>query len=83
MGIDNLDDSLLYFNKAVEKEPHNTTFLMNRAQCYFYLGEKDKCAQELELALQYEQAENPKILYKLGLAYYSIENFKKAIKTLK
>lgn len=31
MGIFNLDDSLLYFNKAVEKEPHNPEFLMNRA----------------------------------------------------
>jgi len=54
MGISNLDDGLLYFNKAVDKDPKNPSFLMNRAQCYFYLGEKDKCVQDLELALSHE-----------------------------
>jgi tetratricopeptide (TPR) repeat protein len=84
MGIQDYEKALSFFNKALTQKANSVDFLVNRSQCYFYLNQKEKSITDLESATQFEtKGDNPKVLYKLGLAYYSTDNFKRAIRTLK
>ena len=55
---------------------------MNRAECNFDLGKFQISIDDLLKALELSPTD-PKILYKLGLSYYHLPNFKRCIKTLK
>lgn len=55
---------------------------MNRAQCYYDLGQYVESITDLTDALKVNE-NDPQVLYKLGLAYYAFEKYKKCIKTLK
>jgi tetratricopeptide (TPR) repeat protein len=69
-------------DEAIERDPNNVQFLMNRAQCHFELKNFTESIQDLERALSIDE-HDPKVLYKLGLSYYAYEKFKRCIKTLK
>ena len=55
---------------------------MNRAQCYYDLKLFTESIRDLTAALQINEAD-PQVLYRLGLAFYAFEKYKKCIKTLK
>jgi tetratricopeptide (TPR) repeat protein len=76
------DQALSFFHQAIEKDPRNTHFLMNRAQCYYDLKQFTDAVKDLSTALQVNDSD-PQILYRLGLSYYAFEKYKKCIKTLK
>ena len=69
-------------DEAIENEPENVQFLMNRAQCYFELQHFTESIQDLERALEVDE-NDPKVLYKLGLSYYAFDKYKRCIKKLK
>ena len=57
---------------------------MNRSQCYFTQGKYQLAIEDLEFGLTVESEENnPQVLYRLGLAYYSFEKNKRCIRILK
>ncbi len=37
-AMEKFDQAVSYFNLALEKDPENILFLMNRSQCFFDLG---------------------------------------------
>jgi tetratricopeptide (TPR) repeat protein len=70
---------LSYFEDALEKDENSVKFLMNRSQCYFELGNRGNSISDLEKALEVGDVDNPLVLYKLGLAYFSNNKFKRSI----
>lgn len=76
------DDALKFMNEAIEKDPQNVEFLMNRAQWYFELENYTDSIEDLERCLGIDEFDT-QVLYKLGLSYYAFEKYKKSIKTLK
>lgn len=55
---------------------------MNRAQCYYDLGQYTESITDLKTALNVDE-NDPQVLYKLGLSFYAFNKYKKCIKTLK
>jgi tetratricopeptide (TPR) repeat protein len=76
------DQALRYMDEAIENDPENIQFLMNRAQCYFELQHYTESIGDLERALDLDE-NDPKVLYKLGLSYYAFGKYKRSIKKLK
>lgn len=76
------EEAITYFNQAITKDAENIHFLMNRAQCLYDMTQFTDAIEDLEQALKLAP-EDPKVLYKLGLAYYAYEKYKRAIKMLK
>ena len=84
LALHDYDQALTYFDMAVDKDQSNPNFKVNRAQCHFMMGDLEKSIEDLEAANEDAGEEpNPSILYKLGLAYFSDEKYKRAIRTLK
>ena len=50
-------------DKAIEKDPENVEFLMNRAQCYFEMGKPKMSIEDLEQAVECDKTDNPLVLY--------------------
>lgn len=59
MGIQDYEEALTYFNKALAQNPRQVEFLINRSQCFFYLKQTDKSISDLEAALECEKEDNP------------------------
>lgn len=55
---------------------------MHRSNCFYVLESYEEAIADLDLALSISP-KDPQILYKLGLAYYKLPNYKRCIKTLK
>ena len=50
-ALKDYDQALNYFNQAIDRDNQNTSFLMNRAQCYYDLGQYTDSINDLLLAL--------------------------------
>jgi lipoprotein NlpI len=64
-----------HYDNAIEADMKNTSFLMNRAQCFYDQTMFDLSIEDLTKADQYKP-NDPLILYKLGLSEYASENYK-------
>ena len=51
-----------HYDKAIEAEPKNTNFLMNRAQCFYDQRMFDSSIEDLAMAVEH-QPNDPVILY--------------------
>lgn len=71
-----------HYDKAIEAEPKNTNFLMNRAQCFYDQRMFGTSIEDLAKAVEH-QPNDPVILYQLGLSQYASEDYKECVKTLK
>ena len=85
LALKDFERALANMDKAIEKDPENVEFLMNRAQCYFEMGKPKLSIEDLEQAVECDRSDNPLVLYRLGLAYYSVGKvyYRKCIRTLK
>jgi len=74
-----------YYNQAIAKDSKNIEFLMHRAQSFFDQSKRlqvknfQPAIEDLQNGLDHSN-NNPLLLYKLGLAYYADEQYKRAIK---
>ena len=50
-ALKDTEQAIMYMNMAIEKDPQNTNFLMNRAQCYFDQQYFTEAITDLETAL--------------------------------
>mmetsp|Transcript_33519 Transcript_33519/g.24582 ORF Transcript_33519/g.24582 Transcript_33519/m.24582 type:complete len:218 (-) Transcript_33519:73-726(-) len=76
------DQSLTLLNRAVFMFPDNKKFLLDRSTVFFVQHHYKDSITDLEAALQISP-KDPQVLYKLGLSYYRLPNFKRCIKILK
>lgn len=51
-ALKDYEEALMKFNTAIEKDPHNTSFLMNRAQCFYDQGNFTESIEDLLRALK-------------------------------
>jgi tetratricopeptide (TPR) repeat protein len=66
-------------NTAISNDPNCVSFLMNRAQCHYELKQFNEAIEDLESALKINQTD-PQVHYKLGLAYFAFEKYRRSIK---
>ena len=59
-----------HYDKAIDHCPTNIDFLTHRAQCYYDQGMYDLSIKDLLKGLE-EEAEDPQLLYRIGLSYYA------------
>lgn len=81
-----------YYDSAIEGDPTNTDFLLNRAQCNYDTNQYEKTLADLQIGNQINPTDS-RIHYRIGLAHYKngdlkhgedrYKEFKKAIKILK
>lgn len=57
-------------------------FLVNRALCYYDMGEFEAAICDLREALAQDDCD-PGVLYRLGLTYFAFKKYKKCVQTLK
>eukprot|EP00347_Sterkiella_histriomuscorum_P006605 403352130 len=82
LALQDYDKAITYFNQAINLQPQNIKFLMNRSNCFYTLKNFKEAISDIDSALVI-QPKDPQILYKLGLAYYNLPNYKRCIKSLK
>lgn len=66
---------------ALEKEPTNADFFIQRSQLYTDISRYEMSIRDLSQALERRELD-PKILYLRGLAYYQNNQFKESIRDL-
>lgn len=78
------DNALLHYNKAIELDPTETTYLLNIAAVYFEQKNYDKCIEQCEKAIDIgrENRADFKLIAKaftrIGNSYKKMENWKQA-----
>lgn len=63
------DKALYYLNEALKRDPKNEDFLIERSNIYVDIKQYPKAIEDLTSALNTKN-NDPRILYKRGLAYY-------------
>lgn len=77
----NKDGALVYFNRALISDPWNTTSLFARSIIEADRGEYMLAIRDLEKYIKIERRDDD-AYFNLGLYYYNIEEFNKALKHL-
>jgi len=81
-SLQDYDQAIEAFDKAIKAEPRNIEFLKNRSQCYYDMKQYQQSIDDLSKALEIN-AKDPQVLYKQGLAYFAFDKYKKCITTMK
>lgn len=78
--------ALKHYEKAIELQPNNITYMTNKAAVYFEQNELEKCIEVCEKAIDVgrenkaDYALIAKAYARIGNAYYKLKDLKKAIK---
>ena len=82
--VQDYQQAMHYFDTAVERDPKNILFLMNRSQCFFDQSLFQEAIDDLSTALGTEGNDShPQLLYKLGLAFFAFDKYRRCIRTMK
>mmetsp|Transcript_24767 Transcript_24767/g.42698 ORF Transcript_24767/g.42698 Transcript_24767/m.42698 type:complete len:571 (+) Transcript_24767:91-1803(+) len=82
----NLDEAMAHYNKAIELDGSNETFLLNRAAVHFETAHYTDCIADCEKAIELIKAHRgdykniAKALGRMGSAYQKMDNLEDAIK---
>ena len=77
-----LTDALERLQKACTMEPKNVKFLRDLAKCYFAMNKYEDACNNLLIALEQNEFD-PKVIFELGLYYFSDKKYKKTTSYLK
>lgn len=76
------DKALAYINIALDKQPNQEDFLVQRSMVYIELKENHRAIQDLTKALTLN-SKNAFTYYRRGISYYKNEQYQEAIEDLK
>ena len=78
MGENKFSEALEFFNKSIQSNPENSFALNNRGFTKIQLGGFEDILEDLEKSMSIN-ATNPWVYRNLGIYYYTIKDYPKAL----